>query len=135
MYLSETSVRVRYAETDRMNYVYYGNYASYFEVARVEALRDLGMTYRRMEEEGFLLPVLEYKVKYFKPAFYDELLHIKTCIPFMPSVKIVFRYEIFNETGMKLNDAETTLVFLSKESGRPCKAPSELLQKLSPYFS
>lgn len=134
MYLSETKVRVRYAETDKMSYVYYGNYASYFEVARVEALRDLGMSYRQMEEEGFMLPVLEYKVKYFKPALYDDLLTIRTTIPVMPSVRIVFQYEIFNEQNVLLTSAETTLVFIESSSGRPCKAPAELLAKLSPTF-
>lgn len=135
MYLSETKVRVRYAETDKMSYVYYGNYASYFEVARVEALRDLGMSYRQMEEEGFMLPVLEYKVKYFKPALYDDLLTIRTKIPVMPSVRIVFQYEIFNAENILLTSAETTLVFIERSSGRPCKAPAELLSKLTSYFN
>lgn len=135
MYLSETKVRVRYAETDKMSYVYYGNYASYFEVARVEALRDLGMSYKQMEEDGFMLPVLEYKVKYFKPALYDDLLTIRTTIPVMPSVRIVFQYEIFNEENVLLTTAETTLVFIEAASGRPCKAPADLLSKLAPSFS
>jgi acyl-CoA thioester hydrolase len=135
MYTSEVKVRVRYSETDRMGYVYYGNYASFFEVARVEALRDIGMPYLRMEEEGFLLPVLDYKVRYLKPAFYDDLLIIKTSISQLPSVKIMFSYEVFGEDGQKLNEAETTLVFISKESGHPCKAPQELLEKLKPFFS
>jgi acyl-CoA thioester hydrolase len=135
MYLSETKVRVRYAETDKMSYVYYGNYASYFEVARVEALRDLGMSYKQMEEEGFMLPVLEYKVKYFKPALYDDLLTIRTKIPVMPSVRIVFQYEIFNAENILLTSAETTLVFIERSSGRPCKAPAELLSKLASYYT
>lgn len=135
MYLSETKVRVRYAETDKMSYVYYGNYASYFEVARVEALRDLGMSYKQMEEEGFMLPVLEYKVKYFKPALYDDLLTIRTKIPVMPSVRIVFQYEIFNAENILLTTAETTLVFIECSSGRPSKAPAELLSKLASYFT
>ena len=134
MYTSETKVRVRYSETDRMGYVYYGNYASYFEVARVEALRDIGMPYLRMEDEGYLLPVLDYKVRYFKPAFYDDLLIIKTKIVQLPVVRITFAYEIFGEDGQKRNEAETTLVFINKESGKPCKAPDELLEKLKPYF-
>jgi len=134
MFDSETTIRVRYGETDKMSYVYYGNYASYFEVARVEALRTLGMSYRSMEEDGILLPVLEYKVKYFKPALYDDLLKVRTIIPCMPSVRIFFEYEIFNEAGIKLTEAETTLVFIDQESGRPRKAPELLLDKLTPYF-
>lgn len=134
MFDTETTIRVRYGETDKMSYVYYGNYASYFEVARVEALRTLGMSYRSMEEDGILLPVLEYKVKYFKPALYDDLLKVRTIIPCMPSVRIVFEYEIFNEAGIKLTEAETTLVFIDQESGRPRKAPELLLDKLNSYF-
>lgn len=134
MFDTETTIRVRYGETDKMSYVYYGNYASYFEVARVEALRSLGMSYRRMEEEGILLPVLEYKVKYFKPALYDDLLRVRTVIPVMPSVRIHFHYEIFNEADMKLTEAETVLVFIDRDYGRPRKAPELLLEKLSPYF-
>lgn len=135
MYTSEVKVRVRYSETDRMGYVYYGNYASYFEVARVEALRDIGMPYLRMEEEGFLLPVLDYKVRYLKPAYYDDLLIIKTSISQLPSVKIMFSYEVFGADGQKLNEAETTLVFINKETGKPCRAPKELLEKLKPFFA
>lgn len=135
MYTSEVKVRVRYSETDRMGYVYYGNYASYFEVARVEALRDIGMPYLRMEEEGFLLPVLDYKVRYLKPAYYDDLLIIKTSISQLPAVKIIFSYEVYGEDGQKLNEAETTLVFMNKETGKPCRAPQELLEKLMPFFS
>ena len=134
MFSTETTVRVRYAETDRMNYVYYGNYASYFEVARVEALRSIGVSYKRIEEEGFLLPVYEYTVKYFKPAFYDDVLLIKTVIPVLPSVRIVFDYEIFNEAAEKISEARTTLVFMSSETNKPCKAPEELLANLRKYF-
>jgi acyl-CoA thioester hydrolase len=134
MFSTETTVRVRYAETDRMNYVYYGNYASYFEVARVEALRSIGMSYKRIEGEGFLLPVYEYNVKYFKPAFYDDVLLIKTVVPVLPSVRIVFDYEIFNESAEKISEARTTLVFMSSETNKPCKAPEELLTKLRKYF-
>src|SRR4051812_22978661 len=120
MYVSETTVRVRYAETDRMGYVYYGNYAQYYEVGRVEALRQLGMSYRALEDSGIMLPVLDYSVKFFKPAFYDDLLTIKTSITEIPQVRIKFLYEIFNEKGDKLNEGETTLVFIDVKSGKPC---------------
>ncbi|MBP6403824.1 MAG: acyl-CoA thioesterase, partial [Bacteroidia bacterium] len=84
MYTSEIQVRVRYAETDQMGYVYYGNYAAYFEVARVEALRSLGFSYKKLEEDGLMLPVLDFSVKYFKPAYYDDVLTIKTTIRELP---------------------------------------------------
>jgi len=134
MFSFENTLRVRYAETDRMGYVYYGNYASFFEVARVEALRSLGMSYKHMEDEGFLLPVMEYKIKYLKPAFYDDELTIKTQIPEMPTARMVFTYEVFNQGGEKISEAETTLVFINKESGRPCKAPEDFIEAIKKYF-
>ncbi|MFN8153303.1 MAG: thioesterase family protein [Bacteroidia bacterium] len=134
MFISETKVRVRYAETDKMSYVYYGNYASYFEVGRVEALRSLGVSYKTMEEGGIMLPVLDYKVKYLKPARYDDFLTIRTIVPELPSVRIVFQYEIFNQDDLKLTIAETTLVFIETSTGKPCKAPGLLLKNLEPFF-
>jgi acyl-CoA thioester hydrolase len=134
MYTAEIQLRVRYSETDRMNYVYYGNYAQYFEVARVEALRSLGITYRAMEEEGIMLPVLEYYIKYFKPAYYDELLTVKTFIPKLPQARIYFEYETFNEKNELLNKANTTLVFISTKNGKPCAAPQDLLEKMQKYY-
>ncbi len=134
MYQSTTQLRVRYSETDRMSYVYYGNYAQYFEVARVEALRSLGISYKEMEEEGVLLPVSEYKIKFIKPGFYDELLTIKTTIIKLPSVRIIFQYETYNEKNEILNTAETILVFVNRETMKPCKAPLHILEKLDPFF-
>lgn len=134
MFSTETKVRVRYSETDRMNYVYYGNYASYLEVARVEALRGLGCSYKEMEDNGFLLPVYEYSIKYHKPAFYDDILTVKTRIPQLPSVRIIFEYEIYNEEFEKISEAHTTLVFILRETSKPCKAPESLLEKLKVFF-
>src|SRR3954464_3813730 len=99
MYISETQIRVRYGETDQMRYVYYGNYALYYEVARVESLRQLGLTYRELEETGVMLPVIENKSKYLAVAKYDDLLTIVTTLREKPGVKIKFEYEIFNESG------------------------------------
>ncbi len=134
MFQTETQLRVRYSETDRMSYVYYGNYAQYFEVARVEALRSLGITYKKMEDDGLLLPVLEYSIKYFKPAFYDDLLTIRTVIPKLPEARIYFEYETYNETGKLLNKASTTLVFINATNGKPTAAPEYLLEKLRGFF-
>ena len=92
---ADINIRVRYAETDKMGYVYYGNYATYYEVGRVEALRKLGMSYKEMEDEGIMLPVLSFNIKYFKPAFYDDLLTIKTSITEMPNTRIKFEYECY----------------------------------------
>jgi acyl-CoA thioester hydrolase len=133
MFNSEIQLRVRYSETDRMNYVYYGHYAQYFEVARVEALRSLGITYKDMEDSGIILPVLDYSIKYFKPAYYDDLLTVKTVIPRIPEARIYFEYETYNGE-LLLNKASTTLVFINTKTGKPCAAPSALTDKLKHYF-
>lgn len=130
----KTKLRVRYAETDRMGYVYYGNYATYFEVGRVEAMKSIGMSYRELEDDGIMMPVLEYKIKYFKPAFYDDELTIVTSIRELPKARITFYYETFNQEGVKLNSGETTLVFVNVESGRPVPAPQDFMDKLSSRF-
>ncbi len=134
MFTSEIQTRVRYAETDRMGYVYYGNYATYFEVARVEALRTMGMTYKEMEDEGIILPVLDYSVKFLKPAFYDDLLTIKTVIKEMPTARIRFDYETYNEKNVLLNVANTTLVFINKQTLKPCAAPEYFVSHMKKYF-
>lgn len=134
MYRNETQIRVRYAETDQMGYVYYGNYAAYFEVARVEMLRSLGFSYKVLEEEGVILPVLNYSIKYIKPAFYDELLKIKIVIKELPATRIRFDYETFNEKEELINIAETTLVFVNKKTGRPTAPPDDLLEAMKRFF-
>jgi len=134
MLTHEIQIRVRYAETDQMSYVYYGNYAAYFEVARVETFRFLGLSYKAMEEMGVMMPVLEYKSKYIRPAKYDDLLTIKVSIPTKPGVRILFHYEVFNEEGTLLNTSETTLVFVNIQSGKPCLPPENFLHKLESYF-
>jgi acyl-CoA thioester hydrolase len=130
MYTSETKIRVRYAETDKMGYVYYGNYAQYYEVGRVEALRQLGMSYKDMEDNGIMLPVLTYSIKYFKPAFYDEELTIKTIIKDIPNTRIVFEYECYNDKGIILNKGETSLVFINRQTNKPTSAPKVFLDLL-----
>ncbi len=134
MFSSEIKIRVRYAETDRMGYAYYGNYATYFEVARVESLRIMGMTYKDMEDEGIILPVLDYHIKFIKPAFYDDLLTIKTVIKNIPGARINFEYETFNEKNVLLNIANTTLVFINKNTLKPCAAPDYFKQHMLKYF-
>ena len=135
MYTQETSFRVRYGETDQMGYVYYGNYAEYFEVGRVEALRHLGFPYRKLEAEGVMLPVHDLQVRYHRPALYDDLVTLRTTIVSMPGVRIVFSYELRNEQGELLTEASTTLVFVNSADKRPCRAPQPLLDALAPYFS
>ena len=108
MFEHSTKIRVRYGETDQMGYMYYGNYAEFFEVGRVEMLRSLGLTYRWMEEVGIMMPVLELKCRYLKPALYDEEISIKVTMEKMPSIKIHFKYELFNETNSEQIIAQQT---------------------------
>lgn len=128
-----TSLRVRYGETDQMGYCYYGNYAQYFEVGRVEALRSIGMSYKRMEEDHVMLPVSEYNVKYLRPALYDDKLTIITKIVKIEGSRIYFHYEIENEMGKTLSKANTTLVFVSKDNMRPIKPPLSFLNAVKQY--
>ncbi len=134
MYTSEIHVRVRYGETDQMGYVYYGNYAMYYEVGRVESLRQLGLTYKELEEMGVMMPVLENKSKFLSPALYDDLLRVVTTIRVKPSVRITFEYEIFNGEGKLIHQGETLLAFVQKKSGRPCRPPEVFQKIVEPYF-
>ena len=134
MFKSEIKIRVRYAETDQMGYCYYGNYAQYFEVARVEALRSLGVTYKTMEENGIWLPVVDFSIKYLQPAYYDEELTILTNVVKEPTIRIFFTYETYNEKKEKINFGETSLVFLDKKLKKPVNCPKNLREKLKKYF-
>jgi acyl-CoA thioester hydrolase len=113
-----------------MSYVYYGNYPQYFEVARVEALRALGLSYKEIETQGIMLPVLKLEIKYIAPAKYDDLLIIKTRIPELPKTRIIFEHEIFNEAGDLLTLGKVELVFVNIKSGKPNKAPHSLISAL-----
>ena len=134
MYQSNVNIRVRYAETDQMGYCYYGNYAMYYEVARVETLREIGFNYKSLEEDGVLLPVIDFSIKYLKPAFYDDQLKIICKIPIIPNVRIKFEYETYNEKKEMINFGSTTLVFLNKISKKPVNCPKPLLDKLNQYL-
>lgn len=128
------TLRVRYAETDPMKYVYYGNYAAYFEAARVELFRSLGKSYEAIEQLGFWLPVSDYQIKYLKPAFYDEILEIHTFIKKIPGVRIEFEYEIYNPKKEKITEAKTTLYFFNSETQKICACPDFLIDLIKPHF-
>ena len=125
---------MRYGETDQMGYMYYGNYAQFYEVGRVEMLRSLGMTYRSMEEEGIMMPVLDMKVRYLKPALYDEEITVRVILEKMPGVRMHFRYELFNERNELINTGETTLAFIDMKRNRPCLPSPEFLEKVGSFF-
>lgn len=135
MYESITTARVRYAETDQMNVVYYGNYAQYFEIGRVEAIRALGISYKKLEEMGILLPVVELHVKYLRSAHYDDLLTIKTIIKELPiNHKIEFHQEVYNDEGKLLTTGSVVLYFVDSKTMKKTNIPAGLSEKLKPYF-
>lgn len=123
--------RVRYSETDQMQYAYHGNYAQYFELGRTEWLRKLGVTYKNLEASGIMLPVINLNIKYLKSAKYDDLLTVKTTLAKVPTVKIEFNYELYNEEKELLSTATSTLVFVDMKTNKPTRPPRELLKKLT----
>jgi acyl-CoA thioester hydrolase len=136
MYEHNTTIRVRYAEADPMNVVYYGNYAQYFEVGRVESLRALGISYKSMEELGFMLPVVELNIKYLRSAYYDDLITIKTMIKQLPvNHRIQFDQEIYNEADKLLTIGTVKLYFMDHSLTKKATMPAFLSEKLTPYFS
>ena len=130
----EFSVRVRYAETDQMGVVYHGNYAQYFEMGRVEWLRSLGISYKWMEENGVMLPVVSLQMNYKKPARYDDVLRVKTVFKSQISVKIEFDYEIYNEQNDLLTTGYSMLVFVDMKTGKPMVPPSYVTEKISQFI-
>ena len=125
-----SKIRVRYGETDQMGVVYHGNYAQYLEIGRIELLRSLGISYKKMEEEGIILPVVSISLKFMKSAVYDEVINVRTQLNKIPTATLDFDYKITNEKGELLSTANTVLVFVDKSTKRPTKCPQYLLDKL-----
>jgi acyl-CoA thioester hydrolase len=126
----EIKIRVRYSETDQMGVVYHGNYAQYFEMGRVEWLRNMGISYKWMEENGIMLPVVSLTMNYKKPARYDDELTVKTTMKKLSSVKIEFDYEIYNDKQELLTTGYSILVFVDMKTGRPTAPPNYILELL-----
>lgn len=125
-----TKIRVRYGETDQMGVVYYGNYALYIEQGRTEWLRAIGISYKWMEDNGIMLPVIHFSIDYKASAYYDDWITVETRLSEMPNVKIQFEYNVFNEENKLLATAKTVLVFIDKKTGKIVRAPQYLLEKL-----
>lgn len=134
MYSFESNYRVRYADVDQMGYMYYGNYAKLFEIGRVEALRNLGVRYKDLEESGIWMPVYENNSKYLEPAKYDELLTIRCILKEIPKFRIVFDTEIINESSKIIHKGLTTLVFIKADTQKITICPQVILDKLSPFY-
>jgi len=131
MGIDEIQIRVRYGETDQMGVVYHGNYALYLEMGRIEWLRKLGISYKEMEENGIMLPVVSLNINYKKSVGYDDVVNVKTQLKNKPTAKIEFEYEITNKEGEILTTASTILVFIDKKTNRPIRAPKYILNKLN----
>ncbi|MBN2746332.1 MAG: acyl-CoA thioesterase [Bacteroidales bacterium] len=127
MIVKETNIRVPYGHTDQMGFVYYGNYPLYYEIGRTESLRSMATSYKALEDDNILMPVIDMNIKYVKPARYDDLLTIRTIVKELPSTRMKFFYEIYNQSVELLNLGETTLIFLSQERNRPVRCPDWML--------
>ncbi|WP_020535762.1 acyl-CoA thioesterase [Lewinella cohaerens] len=135
MLTHECTKRVRYGETDQMGYLYYGNYAQYYEIGRAEMIRSLGLSYRAMEEEhNVLMPVMTLQCRYVRPALYDELITIRSTLRHLPQKTITFYMELFNEKGKLVNGGSVKLCFIDAKTNKSIETPSYLLEKLKPYF-
>ena len=134
MFIYKHQLRVRYGDTDQMGYVYYGNYGYYYEQARSEAIRSLGISYKEIEDSGTMMPITRMNIKNIQPARYDELLLIKTFVPELPNRIILFKYEIFNEQNSLINEGETQLIFIDAITKKLKTAPSVLIEKMKPFF-
>jgi len=135
MYLAKTNLRVRYAETDQMNVVYHGNFAQYFEVARSEAIRELGFTYKEMEAIGIIMPIVELHIKFHRPAHYDDLLTIHTLLKELPDRhRIEFFHDVYNEAGKLLANGRVVLYFMNETKMTRANIPAQLKERLSKYF-
>lgn len=135
MYIHRYEKRVRYGETDQMGYLYYGNYAQYYEIGRVEMIRSLGMTYKELEEDlGVMMPVIHMESRFVRPAFYDELLTIETTLKELPQKNIIFHVDLINQQDKLVNRGIVKLCFVDIESRSRVDPPQALLTKLRPYF-
>ena len=127
----DAEIRVGYKDTDKMGIVHHSNYIVYYEMARVAALREWGLSYDEMEKHGIISPILEVSSKYIQPAYFDDLLTVRTFIEEMPMVRMRVRYEIYNQSGTLINTGHTTLGFLNGETRRPCRGPQYVAERLA----
>ena len=132
---SNFKIRIRYSDTDQMGYVYYGKYANFYEIARVELFRKLGFSYSQLENKGIGMPVIEMKSKYLMPAKYDEIIKINIQIREIPSAKILFHYRLFNKKNNLINTASTLLTFIDLQTKKAVRTPKKLLNIINNNFS
>ena len=135
MFTTETQIRIHYALTDQMGVVYHGHYAQFYEIARTEAIRQIGYTYKDIEAMGIIMPVIDIHSRFLRPAKYDDLITVKTILKELPlHHKIVFHHEIYNETDGLLNTGDVTLYFMEAKEMKRCEMPEQLRDVLKHYF-
>lgn len=135
MHTVETTIQVQYYETDQMGVVHHSNYIRFYETARTSFIKSLGVSYRQLEESGTSMPMINVTSKYIQPAIYDEVLTVKTILKELPTSRITFYYEIYNQEGKLINEGQTILAFINQQTHRPTRAPQILIEKLEPLFS
>ena len=134
MITHDTQIRVLYRDTDKMGVVYHANYIVFYEAARNEMFRAIGLPYTLLEKMNIVMPIVEVESKYKAPAYYDDLLTVRSTIKELPAARAVVEYEVFNEAGTLLNTGKTVLGYVNTERMRPCRAPKEFLDELEEYF-
>ncbi|MCH7826814.1 MAG: acyl-CoA thioesterase [Bacteroidetes bacterium] len=135
MLIHKTNIRVRYADTDQMQFVYNGKYAEYFEVSRTEMMRELGLTYKVIEENGYQMPLIKIQIEYKNPAFYDELLEVETRVEKLPAVRVHLDYTVRSkERNVEIANGYTVLVFINSKTKKISRVPEFFLEKLRPIF-
>ena len=127
MYTHTTKQRVKYSDTDQMGYMHHSNYVRYYENSRWELFRSLGISYKAIEKDNYLLPVTNMTFRFIKPVFYDELLTIETTLNEIKGARIFFSYKMYNTTGNLINEAEMVVAFIQKGNRQPCHPPNYIM--------
>jgi acyl-CoA thioester hydrolase len=122
--------KTRYAETDQMGYIHHSIYAQYYEMGRINLMHQIGIDYKQMEKDGYILPVYTLHSKYFSPLTFDELITLVTYVKYLKGVRLAFGYEIFNEKNEKTTEGEVVLVFADAQTGKPIRPPVQFVEKI-----
>ena len=134
MIISESKIRIRYDEVDKMGYVYHGNYAKYYHISRTDLLRKIGISDKELEEKNILLPVIEMSIKYIKPIFYDDIIIIKTLLGNIPTSRLEFQHEVRNHNNELINQAKSVVAFVDIHTRKPLKAPQLVVNKIKQHI-
>lgn len=129
----EYTFRVMYPDTDQMGTVHHANYVRYYEAARWELFRNMGISYQSVEEAGYMLPVTRMNFRFLKPTRYDALLTVKTTLTAMKGVRIWFSYKLFNSNNELINEAETELAFVGRDTWKPCPVPDFVIRAIESH--